>query len=268
MQKISKNGLIFWVSLLISTYAFGVHISAPTIDLSRYEKKIYSQNGEDGILKEIFEIIGSKSKYYVEFGVETGKECNTRYLRKKYGWQGLMMDGNHQKPSINLKKEFITPENINQLFEHHNVPFDFDLLCIDIDYNDFYVWNAISDRYHPRVVVIEYNASHLPNEDKVVKYNPVAVWDGSNYYGASILAYYLLGQKKGYSLVYADNCGVNLFFIRNDVLNKSPVTFKDINNVNQLYKPPRYGKDPNGGHCADRFNREYLKAKDLLNIME
>src|SRR5690348_8229903 len=116
--------------------------SAP-LDLHYYEQKIYSQNGEDGVIQKIFHIIGTSSKYFVEFGVENGMECNTRYLREGCHWNGLMMDARYSNPLIHLMKETITAENINLLFEKYHVPYQFDLLSIDIDYNDFYVWNGI-----------------------------------------------------------------------------------------------------------------------------
>lgn len=272
MQKTFKRTLVFFMSWLVLTKGFGYpsdHLAIPIIDLNEYEKKIYSQNGEDGVIEKIFEIIGTVSKDYVEFGVENGQECNTSYLRQHQHWQGLMMDGRYQDPAINLQKEFISAENINQLFQHYKVPLEFDLLSIDIDYNDFYVWKAINDQYRPRVVVIEYNASHLPYEDKVVKYDPTAQWDSSNYFGASILAYCKLAQKKGYSLVYAENRGVNLFFIQDDVLNECKVIFKDINCVDRIYKHSNFGRNgPNGGHPADPLNRAYVTAEEILEDSE
>ena len=78
----------------------------------------------------------------------------------------------------------ITAENITQLFDKYHVPYDLDLLSIDIDYNDFYVWKALDEKYQPAVVVIEYNATHFPSEDKVAKYHPYFAGDGTNYYGA------------------------------------------------------------------------------------
>jgi hypothetical protein len=237
-------------------------IHALPIDLSTYEKHIYSQNGEDGVIDAIFDHIGLTNAYFVEFGVENGAECNTRFLRAEQGWRGLMMDGSHGNPAINLHKEFITAENIQSLFEKYNVPETFDLLSIDIDRNDFYVWHAI-DKYHPRVVVIEYNASHLPDEDKVCIYDPQAMWDLTNYFGASHLAYARLGRAKGYTLVYAENRGTNLFFIRDDVLASFGIEFKDQGNVNALYKLPRYGKGPRG-HMPDPQNRPYSSSEEAM----
>jgi hypothetical protein len=236
--------------------------SVVAIDLNHFEKKIFSQNGEDGVLEKIFSVIGTTNSYYVEFGVENGAECNTRYLREKYGWNGLLMDGGYENKKINLRREFITAENINQLFSKYQVPKEFDLLSIDIDYNDFYIWQALGSEYRPRAVVIEYNPTHLPSEDKVVLYDAKGKWDGTNYYGASMLALYKLGRKKGYSLVHADAKAVNLFFIRNDIIANLGETFENINSPVKLYKRPKYGKGrgPNGGHRKDRKRRKYISS--------
>ena len=69
------------------------------MDLSVFEKRIFSQNGEDGITMKLLELMytgDNDNKYYVEFGVESGRECNTKILRDKYKWKGLQMDGGHE----------------------------------------------------------------------------------------------------------------------------------------------------------------------------
>jgi hypothetical protein len=234
------------------------------IDLSQHERKIFSQNGEDGVIKKIFEVIKTTNKYYVEFGVENANECNTRNLRENCGWTGLLMDGGYENKEIGLYQEFITAENINELFRKYNVPQEFDLLSIDIDYNDFYVWKSLDEIYQPRVVIIEYNASHLPTEDKVVKYDANAVWDSTNYFGASIRALYNLGKLKGYSLIYANNQGVNLFFVKSSILSHIEHSFKDTNNIFLIYNSPKYGSDISGGHRKDDKNREYITSEEIL----
>lgn len=226
----------------------------PEIDLSKYEKKVYSEHGEDGVLEKIFDLIGTKSKFYVEFGVQDGKECNTRYFREHHGFHGLMMDSGYDKPEINFHKEIITAENINELLKKYKVPHEFDVLSIDIDSNDFYVWQALT--FNPRVVVIEYNPNHSPTEDKVVVYDASRFWDGTSYFGASILAFFKLGQLKGYSLVYAERGACNLFFIRDDILDKVPYSFKNINNPQLLYQK--------GYHQPDHLNRPYVSSESVL----
>ncbi len=212
-------------------------------DLSQYEIQIYSQNGEDGVIGAIFKKIELTNRFFVEFGVENGIEYNTRLLHTQ-GWRGLLMDRGFSNPEIGLYQETVTAENINSLLEKYNVPLEFDLLSIDIDSNDFYVWMALN--YRPRVVVIEFNGMFGPSEDKVILYDPQASWDCTNYFGASLLALYKLGRKKGYSLVYADQKGVNLFFVRDDVLKQTNAQFKNINQAKKTYRPllMRHTEDP------------------------
>lgn len=235
------------------------------VDLSKWEKGVYSQQGEDGIIAAIFKHIGAPTQYFVEFGAWDGEFLsNTKLLRTHLNWKGLLLDCDHEKPEINLHKAFITAENINELFAQYQVPEEFDLLSVDIDYNDFYIWKALDDKYRPRLIVMEYNSSLLPNEDKVVVYQPTHMWDFTNYFGGSILAFYNLGLKKGYTLVYADNRGVNLFFVRSDLLENRNWVFKNAGNVEKIYKAPKYGKAPDGGHSADPLNRPYVSSQELL----
>ncbi|QUC64796.1 hypothetical protein NsoK4_00460 [Nitrosopumilus sp. K4] len=212
-------------------------------DINFFEKTIYSQNGEDGIIEFIFSQIGTTNKFFVEFGVNDGTICNTRYLFEKNKWDGLMMDDLPENQP-HIKKEFITAENINQLFEKYKVPKHFDLLSIDVDYNDYWVWKAITG-YYPRVVIIEYNSSIPPNESKTVPYSATTKWDKNNktnYFGASLLALKKLGFQKGYTLVGCDSRGINAFFIKNE-LTKGRKIEKDIK---KIYRPPKYGVRING----------------------
>ena len=209
-------------------------------NINKFEQIIYSENGEDGILKLIFYKIKTTNKFFVEFGV--GKKCNTKYLLEKKRWTGLQIDSEYHKSSF-IKKEFVTVDNINDLFKKYNVPKTFDLLSIDIDGNDYWVWKALK-KFKPRVVVIEYNSCIPLNESKVIQYNPNFKWDYTNYFGASLLALVKLAKTKGYSLVGCDNDGINAFFVE-DSLIKENFEIKSIKNV---YKTPKYGEKINGNY--------------------
>jgi hypothetical protein len=221
--------------------------------LNRYEARYCSQDGEDGIIKAIFQRVGVTNKFCVEFGVGTGTECNTAYLVKKRGWSFLWMDA-FEGVSEPIQKEYITAENINQLFTKYGVPITFDLLSIDIDYNTYWVWKAIQG-FNPRVVVVEYNACFPPTESVVVPYDPHGVWDGgTNYWGASLLALTRLGVEKGYTLVACDNWGVNAFFVTSDLKD-----FFVSKSIEEIYRPPRYGKMVNGRYIGlPRSNRQFV----------
>lgn len=249
---------------ILFAFLFTTYLYASGIDLSEYEKSLYSQNGEDGVLAKIFQLVSPVSRFCVEFGAYDGITGSNTYLLRLQGWECMLLDRTFEIPEQSLHKEFITAENINQFFDKYNVPLDFDLLSIDVDYNDFYMWKAIDKKYRPAVVVIEYNGTHLPMEDKVVKYHPYYTGDGSNYCGASIFALYQLGRAKGYSLVYAEKTGLNLFFIRDDILKEKNLQFKDMNDVQKIYRPPTYGVGRDGGHRQDYRNREYVTSAELL----
>lgn len=230
------------------------------MELSQFEQKIFSQNGEDGITMKLLELIydDPKNKYYVEFGVYDGKECNTRILRENYNWMGLQMDGGHEDSLINLRKEFITKENIVELLVKYNVPKTINLLSVDIDFNDFYCLHEILKNYKCDIIICEYNATHLPSEDKVIKYDAKGRWDTTNYFGASLLSFYKLGRKYGYSLVYCNKNGVNCFFVHDDILQCKNIIIENANNIDSIYRNPAYGYGPRGGHFIDKLYRKYI----------
>lgn len=231
--------------------------------LLQHEFKIYSQNKEDGITLEIINrILPGTNGYYVEFGTQNGDECNTRVLRGS--WKGLLMDGSHENKSINLNKEFVTRENILDLFKKYDVPPSFNLLSIDVDFNDFYILHKIVEKYSIDMIILEYNASFLPNEDAVIKYEPNGGWDCSNYFGASLLAYQRLLNKYNYSLVYTESRGINAFFVNAKHASK----FKNVDDIQALYNSPKYGSGPRGGHTQDAKGRAFVKSADIVNAFD
>ena len=171
-----------------------------------------------------------ESKYFIEFGVEDGLECNTTNLLHD-GWKGLWIEGNSKhyesilrsfskiirEQRLAVKNNFITAENIEDQFRSAVTPAEPDLISIDIDRNDYHVWKAIN-YYKPRVVVIEYNAIFRPGQHFIIDYDANASWDGSSNFGASLDAYYKLGSSKGYKLVGCSFSGVNAFFVREDLV--------------------------------------------------
>jgi GNAT superfamily N-acetyltransferase len=227
--------------------------TAPLRDLTRYEWRASSQNGEDGIVRAIFARIGHGSRYYVEFGVEDGRQCNTRHLREAHGWTGLLMDGAHEDPAVNLHREFITAENIEALFTKYDVPREPDLLSIDIDGNDYYVWRALAPHRRPRVVVVEYNAMCGPIARVSIVYEPAFRWAGTDYMGASLQALVGVARDWGYTLVACDSIGVNAFFVRDDLIDGH----FERRSAEALYRPPGFSPDGERtlGHPADTARR-------------
>lgn len=242
------------------TLAFHVLTGTPINDLTIFQRRIpfierneYSQNGEDGMIAAIFAMIGKTNRYFVEFGAEDGMQCNTRYLSKHKGWTGLLMDGAH-RPGTNVKQEFITAENINDLFAKHGVPEEFDLLSIDIDGNDYWVWKAIDAGYSPRVIVIEYNACIPALPAVTIPYKADFVWDKTDYYGASLGALDSLARGKGYTLIATDGNGVNAFFVRNDLIDKKFI----VQSLEETYHPAAFKGIPGKKHPPDTTKRLWV----------
>jgi len=217
-------------------------------NIKKFGIKIYSQNDEDGIILYILKYIGIKTKKFIEIGVENGTECNTTNLLKNFNWRGVQIEGDkilYNDAKIQLKKIlkkkiknlkllniFITKKNINKILKK-NCGKEVDLLSIDIDGNDFWVWKSIN-YIKPRLVIIEYNSFFGPTLSCTIPYNPKFIWDHKNkrsYYGASLKALEKLGKQKKYTLVGVDGNGVNAFFVRDDLAKNINLKSKKIKDV-------------------------------------
>ena len=196
-------------------------------DLTGHELRAFSQNGEDGVLAEILRRIGAESRFFVEFGVESGREGNCVYLADVAGWDGLFMEaGDRMYRALERKYAaqdrvrticaMVSAENIEQLLAQAGAPQQPDLLSIDVDGQDYWIWEAI-DSYRPRIVVVEYNSSLDPRRRLVQPADPGHVWDGTDYYGASLGALESLAERKDYRLVHTELSGVNAFFVAREL---------------------------------------------------
>lgn len=226
------------------------------------ESRVYSQQGEDGVLLALIAALGIEAPSALEFGVNDGRECNTRILRGR-GGRIVSWDRDFHDPSIGLHREHVSLENLPELIARHQIPRELDVLSIDVDYYDFYFWWRISRHVAPKIVVIEYNASFPPNEDRTVLYDgPDKHWDGSRYHGASLLALNRLAKSIGYVLVYCESRGVNAFFVRSDQVELLGALAPRAGDVAAIYRPASFGP---GGHPQDPHHRAYTTAAALLS---
>ena len=194
--------------------------------LIRYGYKVFSQNDEDGIIREIFKRIDVTNNVFVEFGIGDGLENNTLALLFD-GWSGLWIDASTnsiqkisdnysaiiKRGSLKIVEAFITRENINELISANIVHKDIDLLSIDIDGNDYHILDAITC-ISPRVLVIEYNAKFAPPILYCMDYDEKHVWQSDDCYGASLKFLEVNIEKKGYYLVGCNLTGTNAFFVK------------------------------------------------------
>jgi hypothetical protein len=191
--------------------------------LLEYRKDVTSQDGEDGIIAEIFNRVGTKNKWCAEFGALNGThDSNTWTLLNNEGWSGVLIEADktyfeklqevyRDNPRAHLINEFITYEgehSLDTIFARTPAPRDFDLLSIDIDGADYHVWDSLA-QYKPRVVVIEYNPT-IPNHVEFVQPRDMAVFQCS-----SLLSTIELGKKKGYEPVAVNE--TNVFFVTREL---------------------------------------------------
>jgi hypothetical protein len=219
----------------------------PPLELLETEFRAYSQHGEDGILLYIFSLIGATSRKAVEICAGSGLECNTANLIIHHGWTALLADGdkgNIQRGNAfyrrcrdtfayppTLVHAWVTAENVNQILREHGFNGEIDLLSLDLDGMDYWIWKAI-EIVQPRVVAVEFNSVLGFKRSLTVPYsaNFRAGVNGDKekfYSGASLPALVKLGREKGYRLIGSERWGVNAFFLRcgiaQDLLKEVPV---------------------------------------------
>jgi hypothetical protein len=187
--------------------------------------RLQSQNQEDGILWALFQEIGITDSRFVELG-SGASGGNAAMLAAECGWTGLMVDGSRGNseyasrrfPNVTAVCDWITPDSVNTLLEWHGYTGTVDLLSIDIDGNDYWVWDALT-ACTPRVAVLEYNAMFGATRAVTIPYEPDFNRRDHRfcYFGASLSALTKLSARKGYRLVAVEPTGVNAFFLRHDV---------------------------------------------------
>lgn len=249
-----------------------VAIAPPNESFRKVGFKVFSQWDEDGIIQYLISHLPIQNKTFIEFGVEDYEESNTRFLLLKDHWQGMVLDASEsdirfiQRDKIywefdlQAKCAWITRENIDSLLQGAGFSEDIGLLSIDIDGNEYWIWEAIQS-FRPRIVIVEYNSLFglkpvsVPYKENFHKLS--AHYSGL-YYGCSLAALDHLAKRKGYVLVGSNVWGHNAFFIRSDV----PSEFKGLE-PEEVYAPSTYrdSRDPAG-------NLTFLRGEDRMKLIE
>jgi hypothetical protein len=227
-------------------------------ELSSVEFCAYSQWGEDGIIDWLVERLPRIPKTFIEFGVEDYRQSNTRLLLQLKNWQGLIMDGSSEhiqnihkqevywRYELEAKCAFIDRDNINKLIKDAGFGGEVGLLSIDIDGNDYWIWQAL-DVVQPVIVVCEYNAVFGDIYSLTVPYKPdfqrTQAHYSNLYFGASIRALIKLGQEKGYEFVGTSSTGCNAFFVRNDL---APIILDSLECISAYPSFVREARDMDG----------------------
>lgn len=184
----------------------------------------YSQSYQDELLQCIFANIGTRNvrPFCVEFGfnsreLTTGTGANVTRLIVDGRWDSLLIDGENENEAINLRRHFLTPENVCQVFAQYGVPKEPEYVSIDVDSTDLWLFAAVVKEYRAMVFSVEYN-SHFPHDAAITFPNDTAEsWRGDRGYGASLNALRMVAEANGYSLVWVVP-RFDAFFVRNDLI--------------------------------------------------
>jgi hypothetical protein len=249
--------------------------------ISDYEFQVFSQWGEDGIIQHLVRKLNISNKIFVEFGVETYHEANTRFLLMKDNWSGLIIDGSkanidliknqslYWRYSLTAVEAFITAENINSIITSNRINGEIGILSVDIDGNDYWVTKAI-DCIQPILLINEYNSVFGPDRAISVPYDQSFVRTSAHhsnlYYGASLAAFTHLANKKGYALVGCNSNGNNAFYVRRDHLS----TLKELSTKEAFVDAKfREARDKDGKllFLSDSNRYKYIQGLPVINVL-
>jgi hypothetical protein len=239
----------------------------PPYDVQSQRFRIRSQNEEDGLLLALFKRVGTTNRRCVEIGCGSNGG-NSGFLVQECGWTGLMVDANRASiatvrlryagHAVTIVKHRVTREDVNDLLRGYGFTGELDLLSLDIDGNDYWVWEAMS-LCSPRVVVLEYNWLFGPERAVTIPYDAdfkVGASGTRSYRGASLAAFVHLAHRKGYRLVATER--VNGIFLRNDVAPEiAAIT------VANGYRPPN-----NAARAQDAFAKIEKAGLKLVTVTE
>ncbi len=212
-----------------------LHKDKKITHIQEAEFHAFSQFGEDGIIQFLVNRLPGIQPVFIEFGVESYVEANTRFLLRHNNWKGLVIDGSKDNISIIRNSDlywrhelsavdaFITKENINKLFLDNGFTGEIGLLSIDIDGNDYWVWEEINS-VSPAIIIAEYNSYFGPDRAISVPYDPAFYRTSAHYsnlyFGASLSALTHLANKRGYALLGCNKAGNNAFYVKEGLLSQ------------------------------------------------
>ncbi len=208
----------------------------PHATLREWEFSVFSQWGQDGIIQFLLSRVPIGRRRFVEFGVQDYAEASTRFLLEHDDWSGLVLDPSADnlaairvqefcwRHELTAECAFVTRENVNALLGTHMTG-DLGLLVIDVDGNDYWIWEAL-DVVSPRIVACEYNslfgAEHAVAVPYRADFDRSAAHFSNLYFGASLPALCRLAARKGYRFVGCNRHGNDAFFVREDVAANVP----------------------------------------------
>jgi hypothetical protein len=222
--------------VLLNQYRTLARAQEPLPSFEDTEFRAFSQNGEDGVLLFVFGLLGMGERRCVEICAGDGVQCNTANLIVNHGWNGLLFDGDEELLQLGrafysrlgdtfsyppkLVSAWINRDNVNELIEANGFDGPIDLLSLDLDGMDYWIWEAI-EVVQPRVVIAEIQCIWGADRAVTVPYSENFQTQLTSHFGvysgASLPAFVKLARRKGYRLVGVQRLGFNAVFIQSGV---------------------------------------------------
>ncbi len=218
--------------------ALGGRSSYPPSCLQQYRSNVYSQNGEDGVIREVLRRLEIDTGWFCEFGAWDGRYGSNTYALLRRGWRGVMIEGEptrflalqrtagrYPKQLIAIQ-EYVSPNpgpcSLDDMLAATHIPNDFEILSIDVDGCDYHIFESLT-AFNPLVIIIEIDSSIPPGVEKVHS-------DSSPM--TSFTSMLRLGQRKGYELVCHTG---NMVFVRSDRVNRLNLPLTEAEQPERLF---------------------------------
>jgi hypothetical protein len=249
-------------------------------ELRDAEFRVFSQFGDDGIVEWLVSGVGvpREAERFVEIGVEDYREANTRFLLVNRNWSGLIVDRGDAhvravrasslmwRHNVRPVSALVDRDNVNRLLAEHGFDRDLGLLSIDVDGNDYWIWEAVATE--PLLVVVEYNSLFGPARAVTIPYDAgfdrTRAHHSNLYFGASLGALALLAERKGYRLLGSNSAGNNAYFVRVDVRADLPAPTVADAYVESRYREAR----DEAGNLTFLSGRERVRAIGSLPVWD
>jgi len=251
--------------------------------INDYEFKIFSEYGDDGIIQYLIKNLDIKNNTFIEFGVESYLESNTRFLMMNNNWAGFVLDGSDQamsllrnqswywRYSLDSRAAFVDKDNINQLLAESGMS-NVGLLHVDIDGNDYHILSELDfSKLNPSILIMEYNSVFGKDRPISTPYRKDFYRNRAHYsnlfFGSSLSALNYVASGKGYSLIGCNLAGNNAYFVRKDLLNDK---IKKVS-VDDAFRESKFrqsrNKDGSLSFLSGEGRYELIKGLDVLNVI-
>jgi hypothetical protein len=258
--------------------------SKDPLPLRQSEFRVFSQFGDDGIIQYVISRIHLQvaEQRFIEFGVENYREANTRFLLLNDNWSGLVMDGSdsyvssirseqvYWRNDLTAVARFITPENINATVEEAGFSGRLGLLSIDVDGNDYWIWEALT-AVDPAIVIVEYNGIFGGREAVTIPYQVDFVRQKAHYsylyWGTSLSALCHLAGRKGYVWIGCNTAGNNAYFVRNEYASAFQLPALATDFVAAKFREAR-DRNGNLAYTGQKEGFELIKDLPVWDVIE